>query len=195
MTRPHLVLASASATRLRVLRQAGFDPAVQVSDVDEGIAAGLDAAATVTLLAERKARAVGSSYPTSLVLGCDSVVAFDGEVLGKPTTPTEAAEWWRAMRDRGVVVWTGHCLAHHGLTTARTTTAAVRFGHVSDEEIDAYVRTEEPMGAAGGFRLDGLAGAFIESVDGDPGTVHGVSLPALRSMLQDAGHEVHELWR
>lgn len=195
MNRPHLVLASASPTRLRVLQLAGFDPTVHVSGVDETVPSDWDAAATVTALAERKARAVASSFPDSLVLGCDSVVAFGDDVLGKASSPTEAVEWWRAMRDRTVVVWTGQCLVHHGLTTARTLSASVRLGHPSDEEIDAYVATGEPMVAAGGFRLDGFGAPFVDAIDGDPGTVHGVSLPALRSMLQDAGHEVFELWR
>ncbi|HYD09373.1 MAG TPA: Maf family protein [Acidimicrobiales bacterium] len=195
MTRPHLVLASASTTRLRVLRQAGFDPAVQVSDVDESVVAGLDAPSAVALLAERKARAVASSFPDSLVLGCDSLVLHDGAVLGKPSSPTEAREWWRSMRRSTVVVWTGQCLAHHGVVTVRTTSARVHIGDVRDEEIDAYVRHEEPMQAAGAFKLDGLAAAFIDTIEGDPGTVHGVSVGELRSMLSDAGVEVHELWR
>jgi septum formation protein len=196
VTRPHLVLASASPTRLRQLQLAGFDPTVQPSEVDESIPPGTDAPAAVTLLAERKARAVASSYPDSLVLGCDSLVALDGEVLGKASSPTEALEWWRAMRGRAVVVWTGQCLAHHGTTTARTTSATVRFAMPSDVELDEYVRrTPEPMEAAGAFRLDGYASVFVESVTGDPGTVHGLSLPAFRSMLADVGVEVHELWR
>lgn len=195
MTRPHLVLASASPTRLRQLQLAGFEPTVQPSEVDESVPPGTDAASAVTLLAERKARAVASSFTSSLVLGCDSLVAFDDEVLGKPVSPTEALEWWRSMRGRSVVVWTGQCLAHHGTTTARTTSATVRFASPTDDELDAYVRTPEPMAAAGAFRLDGYASVFVERVDGDPGTVHGLSLPALRSMLADVGVEVHELWR
>ena len=195
VTRPHLVLASASPTRLRQLQLAGFEPAVQPSAVDESVPPGTSAADAVTLLAERKARAVASSFADSLVLGCDSLVELDGDVLGKATSPTEALEWWRAMRGRSVVVWTGQCLAHHGTTTARTTSATVRFGTPSDGDLDAYVRTPEPMAAAGAFRLDGYASVFVESVDGDPGTVHGLSLPALRSMLADVGIEVHELWR
>jgi septum formation protein len=190
------VLASASPTRLRQLQLAGFDPTVQPSAVDESVPPGTDAAAAVTLLAERKARAVASSYADSLVLGCDSLVALDGELLGKASSPTEALEWWRSMRGGSVVVWTGQCLAHHGTTTARTTSAIVRFATPSDEELDEYVRrTPEPMQAAGAFRLDGWASVFVESVEGDPGTVHGLSLPAFRSMLADVGIEVHELWR
>ena len=195
MTRPHLVLASASPTRLRQLQLAGFDPTVQPSEVDESVPAGTSAGDAVTVLAERKARAVASSYAGSLVLGCDSLVALDDEVLGKPTSPMEALEWLRSMRGRPVVVWTGQCLAHHGTTTARTTSATVRFGTPSDDELDAYVRTAEPMVAAGAFRLDGYASVFVESIEGDPGTVHGLSLPAFRSMLADVGIEVHELWR
>jgi len=193
--RHHLVLASASPTRLRQLQLAGFDPTVHASDVDESVPSGTGAAAAVTVLAERKARAVASSFPESLVLGCDSLVEHDGEVLGKASSPAEALEWWRSMRGRRATVWTGQCLAHRGTTTARTTSAVVRFGTPDDDELDAYVRTPEPMAAAGAFRLDGYASVFVEAVEGDPGTVHGVSLPAFRAMLADVGIQVHELWR
>lgn len=195
MKRPQLVLASASPTRLRVLRQAGFDPTVHVSDVDESVASGLDASSAVTMLAERKARAVAPSHPDALVLGCDSLVTLGDAVLGKPTSAAEAAAWWREMRLRSVVAWTGHCLVHRGRAVVRATSARVDFGDVTDDELEAYVQRDEVMQAAGAFRLDGLAGVFIDSIDGDPGTVHGVSLPELRSMLNEAGTPVEGLWR
>ena len=188
-----LVLASRSETRLRVLRQAGFDPVVVPSDVDEtvGDVAPSDA---VRELALRKAAAVAPKHPDDVVLACDSLVELDGRVLGKPTSAEEAVAWWRSMRTRCVTVWTGHVLALGPRRELRSPSASVRFGNVTDHEIERYVATGEPMGAAGAFRLDGRAAAFIEAIDGDPGTIHGVSIPSVRDMLADLDVELTELW-
>lgn len=190
---PRLVLASASETRLRVLRQAGFDPVVEPSDVDEASTA-TDPAVLVRDLAYRKATAVSERFPDDVVLGCDSVVSVDGELLGKPSSTAQAADWWRSMRGRTATVWTGHALRLGSRSQVTGSSADVHFVHVTDAEIDAYVATGEGMGAAGGFRLDGRAAAFVESVTGDPGTVHGVSISALRDMLTELELEVADLW-
>jgi septum formation protein len=115
-------------------------------------------------------------------------------VLGKPASTEEAVAWWRSMRTRSVTVWTGHVLALGGRMELRSPSASVRFGKVTDQEIERYVATGEPMDVAGAFRLDGRAAAFIEAVDGDPGTVHGVSIPTLRDMLADLHVELTDLW-
>ena len=196
MARMCLVLASTSPTRLRVLRSAGLDPEVAVSGVDESVPDGMDAAAAVAVLAERKAVAVVPRFADALVLGCDSIVDLDGRLLGKPSSSVEATEWWRSMRGRTATVWTGHCVidGRTGASAAWTSEADVRFGRPSDDEIGAYVATDEPLGAAGAFRLDGLSAAFIDSITGDPGTVHGVSVPALRLLLAELGVEITDLW-
>lgn len=191
MTR--LVLASRSETRLRVLRQAGFDPVVAPADVDETLASA-DLAVAVRDLAYRKAMAVASRYPGDVVLGCDSVVALDDRVVSKPASVDEARQWWRAMRGGTVTVWTGHALVRGGRTVTGACSADVHFDPVSDAEIEAYLATGESLAAAGGFRLDGRAGLFIESITGDPGTVHGVSLPYLNRALGELGVEVAGLW-
>lgn len=190
---PRFVLASRSATRLRILRQAGFAPIVAPSEVDESVG-DLEPAVAVSELALRKASAVAPQFPDDLVLGCDSLVELDGRVLGKPASPEEAAAWWRAMRNRSVTVWTGHVLALGGRMELRSPSAEVHFGFVSNAEIERYVATGEPLDAAGGFRLDGRAAAFVEAVDGDPGTVHGVSVAAVREMLVELDVEVTDLW-
>lgn len=193
MAAPRFVLASRSETRLRILRQAGFTPLVVPSDVDEAVG-DLEPAVAVSELALRKATAVGPEFHDDLVLGCDSLVELDGRVLGKPSSAKEATGWWRAMRGRSVTVWTGHALALGGRVELRSRSAEVWFGQVTDAEIERYVATGEPMGAAGAFRLDGRAAAFIESVEGDPGTVHGVSVAAVREMLAVLDAEVTDLW-
>jgi septum formation protein len=163
------------------------------SDVDEAVG-DLEPAVAVSELALRKATAVAPEYHDDLVLGCDSLVELDGRVLGKPSSAKEATGWWRAMRGRSVTVWTGHALALGGRVELRSRSAEVWFGRVTDAEIDRYVASGEPMDAAGAFRLDGRAAAFIESVEGDPGTVHGVSVAAVREMLAVLDAEVTDLW-
>lgn len=166
---------------------------VAPSHVDETVG-DLEPATAVRELALRKASAVAPGHPDDVVLGCDSLVELDGRVLGKPASREEAVDWWRSMRNRSVTVWTGHVLALGGRIRLRSPSASVRFGGVTDGEIDRYIATGESMGAAGAFRLDGRAAAFIEAVDGDPGTVHGVSIATLRDMLADLDMELTDLW-
>ncbi len=191
------VLASASPARLKALRAAGFDPRVIVSYVDEsGTQAPPDAGTHCLRLARLKAETVAAGLDDSLVLGCDSVLAFNGATLGKPSSGDEARRRWRDMRGKSGILHTGHCLID--LTTGRQAEAVaattVHFGDVSDAEIDAYVRTGEPLQVAGAFTIDGFGGWFIDSIDGDPGTVIGVSLPMLRRLLNELGAGVPDFW-
>lgn len=176
-----------------MLRQAGFDPVVVPADVDETLPS-TDIGVAVRDLAYRKAHAVAPAHPDDVVLGCDSLVELDGRILGKPASADEAREWWLAMAGGTVTVWTGHAVVRGAQTFSGSRSADVHFVPMLAPEIDAYVATGEPLAAAGGFRLDGLAGSFVESITGDPGTVHGVSL----SFLNDALHELHvavaDLW-
>jgi septum formation protein len=194
---PALVLASGSAGRLRLLRAAGIDPEVVVSGVDETYDDGLDTAAAVAELAERKAAVVAGRRPDALVLGCDSMLDFDQRAFGKPASADEAADLWRRLSGREGTLCTGHCLIEPGggrriRAVART---VVRFGAPTEAEIAAYVASGEPMAVAGGFCIDGLGAPFVEGVDGDPGNVIGLSLPLLRLMLAELGVAITDLWR
>lgn len=193
MTR--LILASASPARLAQLRAAGADPEVIVSGIDESDVEGT--AAHVALeLARRKASVVAASIADSdaVVLGCDSVLDLDGRALGKPVDAADAVHRWRAMRGRTGALVTGHCLVRGAVETSAVASTEVRFGSPSDQEIEAYVATGEPLRVAGAFTIDGLGGWFIDSIDGDPGTVIGLSLPLLRTLLADVGLSVPDLW-
>jgi len=191
-----LVLASQSPARLTTLRAAGLDPEVLVSGVDESDVTG--AAAYVALeLATRKARAVaGRVAGDAFVVGCDSVLELDAEAHGKPVDAEQARERWRRMRGRTGTLHTGHCVidTSTGREVARGAATLVRFADISDAEIDAYVATGEPLAVAGAFTVDGLGGAFVEGLDGDPHNVVGISLPLLRRMLGELGVAWPSLW-
>jgi septum formation protein len=187
-TVPRFVLASSSPARLKLLRQIGIEPEVVMSGVDESTMTGPPADVALTL-AVRKATAVARGLSDALVLGCDSVLDLDGEALGKPLDAADAVARWRRMRGRSGVLVTGHCLIDTttGLDAADIASTVVHFADLSDEEIDAYVATGEPLRVAGAFTIDGLGGAYVDGVEGDPHNVVGLSLPLLRRLLGDLG--------
>ncbi len=194
-----LVLASASPARRTTLRTAGLDPLVIVSGVDESQLGDLPPAELALQLAELKCAAVAArdDIPAdALVLGCDSVLELDGEALGKPHGPEQAKRRWQAMRGRSGVLHSGHCLrdAASGRVAAATGSTTVHFADISDEEIDAYVATGEPLHVAGAFTIDGFGGAFVTGIEGDHHNVVGVSLPLLRELVLELGHGWTELW-
>ena len=196
---PTFVLASASPARLGTLRNAGLDPKVVVSGIDESNVEAPDTETLCLELARLKAEAVLDRLPMSgpvLVLGCDSLLEFDGEPMGKPVDAADAVLRWQRMRGRSGILHTGHCLINvdSGAQAAGVSKTTVHFGALTDGEIDAYVGTGEPGIVAGGFTIDGLGGWFIDRIEGDAGTVIGVSLPLLRRLLRDVGHEVTALW-
>jgi septum formation protein len=192
---PRFVLASQSPARLRTLRSAGVNPVVVVSGVDESTVTGPPADVALTL-AVRKAMAVAARCDDALVLGCDSVLDLDGEALGKPADRADAVARWRAMRGRSGVLHTGHCLVDTvtNRQAAQVASTTVHFADLTDEEIEAYVDTGEPLAVAGAFTIDGLGGPFVERIEGDPHNVVGVSLPLLRALLLEVGHRWTDLW-
>ena len=194
---PVLVLASGSQGRLRVLRDAGFDPEVVVSGVAETNDDGLPTADLAVALAERKAVAVAAVRPGALVLGCDSMLDLDGDSLGKPATQQDAIAVWKRLAGSEGTLYTGHCLIHGQARRRATGVAAttIRFGNPTDAEIAAYAATGEPLSLAGAFSIDGRAAPFIDGIDGDPGNVIGVSLPLLRRLLAQVGVSITDLWR
>ena len=192
-----LVLASQSPARLSTLRAAGVEPVVMVSGVDESQVADVPPAELALQLAELKCAAVAGRDDVpegALVLGCDSVLELDGEALGKPDGADEARARWRVMRGRSGVLHTGHALRDGDRVAAATASTVVHFADVTDEEIDAYVATGEPLQVAGAFTVDGLGGAFVTGIEGDHHNVVGLSLPLLRELMAELGHSWTSLW-
>lgn len=195
-----LVLASASPSRLALLRTAGFDPQVIASGVAEDDVEGLSPIEAARTLAERKAHAVADRLAASddrfVVVGCDSLLSIDGRARGKPRSEDEARAWWRSQRGRVGTLATGHCVVAmpEGRRSSGVTQTEVRFGNPTDDEIEAYLATGEPLQVAGAATIDGYGGPFIDGIDGDHGAVIGLSLPLLRRLLADVGIRVTDLW-
>ncbi|MGC4878113.1 Maf family protein [Micromonospora sp. DT43] len=142
-----------------------------------------------------KTASTGTGQRT-LIIGCDSVLAFDGEILGKPADPADATQRWLRMRGRSGVLHSGHCLIDSvtGRRAEAVASTTVHFADISDDEIAAYVATGEPLAVAGAFTIDGLGGPFVERIEGDPGTVVGLSMPLLRRLLAELGLQITDLW-
>ena len=204
----HVVLASASPARLSVLRAAGLDPLVEVSDVDEdallAAATGASPSAKVTSLAAAKAttvaRRTADRFPEAVVIGCDSMLLVGGELVGKPADAGQARARWQAMAGRTGELLTGHAvlrLADGGIDRVAEGHASttVRFGRPGPAELEAYLASGEPLGVAGAFTLDGLGGWFVDGIDGDHSNVIGISLPLVRRLLAAVGVQVTDLWR
>lgn len=194
-----LILASASSGRLRLLQQAGFDPLVIVSDVDESAASTLQPSDLVRELALAKASAVAAKLSHGLVIGADSVLDLDGEVLGKPTDIAQARQRWAALAGRPGVLRTGQAvlIVKDGEVRARDVAVAstiVNFATPDEIELEAYLATEEPLRVAGAFTIDGFGAQFVDSIDGDPSAVIGLSLPLLRAQAARVGVRLTDLW-
>lgn len=202
-----VVLASASPARLSVLRAAGLDPLVEIADVDEEalLAALPDAspAEKVTHLAVAKAttvaRRIAGTHPDALLIGCDSMLHVGGELVGKPGDPDTARRRWKAMAGGTGELVTGHAvlrLAEGGIDRVAEGHAVttVRFAEPSEAELESYLATGEPLVVAGAFTLDGLGGAFVSGIEGDPHTVVGIGLPLLREMFAELGLAWTDLW-
>ncbi|AZG44837.1 Maf-like protein [Gordonia insulae] len=211
MTTTSVVLGSASPARLRVLRDAGLDPRVIVSDVDEDalLATLGDAppAEVVVRLAGAKADAVVAAVLSGdrdssdvVVLTCDSMLLLDGRLSGKPHTVPAARDQWRRMRGRSGQLLTGHQVTRINAsrvvgTAQASASTTIHFADIDDPTIDAYAATGEPLAVAGAFTLDGLGGWFVDAIDGDPSSVIGIGLPTVRRLLDEVGIDVTTLWR
>lgn len=193
-----LVLASQSPSRRMLLEQGGVDPVLHPAHIDEDAViasmSGADPADVVVALARAKAEAVAAEYPSDVVIGCDSMLLLDGELLGKPHTVEATIDRWRAQRGRTAHLLTGHAVTYRGEWLQHTVRTAITFGDVSDTDIEAYARSGQPLECAGAFTLEALGSWFIDSIDGDPTSVIGLSMPFLRRALYHFGLDASAFW-
>jgi len=197
MNIPTFVLASASSARRRLLQTAGIDPIVCPSDFDESQVESNDPAYLVETLAQKKAETVVSQFPSALVMGCDSILALNGEIHGKPADAKEALERWQKMQGNFGDLYTGHTLidTSQNKTLVKCKVTRVYFAPMSDRAIRDYIATGEPLYCAGCFALEGRGGLFVEKIDGCHTNVIGLSLPLLRRMLTELGYDVTDFWK
>jgi septum formation protein len=195
MADTQFVLASASVARRKLLIDAGIQPFVCPSNFDEDQVVIKDPQQLVQALAKGKAEAVAPQFPNSLVLGCDSMLSINGVIYGKPESKAEACARWRQMRGGSGELYTGYALIAPGreaLVNYRMT--RVFFANVSDEEIEAYIATGEPMHCAGAFATDGKGSMFVEKIEGCHTNVVGLSIPLLRQMMAQLGYRAIDFW-
>jgi len=205
-----LVLASSSPARLALLRSAGIEPEIVLPDTDEPSLAAqaklenpnLSAAELVGLLAKAKAESVLHEQSTegALILGGDSALEFQGEILGKPHEPEVALQRWAKLSGNDGVLHSGHYLIDNRdpanpVGAQMVSSTKVFFSKLSNQEIADYVATGEPLKVAGAFTIDGLGGAFIDRIEGDSHTVVGLSLKVLRELAAGFGVHYPSFWR
>ncbi|QQE64582.1 septum formation inhibitor Maf [Leptolyngbya sp. BL0902] len=194
-SRPQFVLASASKARRLLLVGAGVHPFVCPSNFDESQVNEPDPSRHVLTLAQRKAETIAPQFTNAIVLGCDSVLAFNGQIYGKPASPAEAIARWQEMRGQVGELHTGHALVSpSGVCLTRSAVTRVYFADLDDDTITAYANSGEPMACAGAFAIDGKGGLFIEKLEGCHSNVIGLSLPLLRTMLAELGYRVADFW-
>jgi len=205
-----LVLASSSPARLALLRSAGIEPEIVLPETDEPALASqaklenpnLSAEELVGLLAKAKAESVLHDLSTrgALILGGDSALEFQGEVLGKPHEPEVALQRWAKLSGNVGVLHSGHYLIDNRepanpVGAQMVSSTKVFFSKLSNQEIADYVATGEPLKVAGAFTIDGLGGAFIDRIEGDSHTVVGLSLKVLRELAAGFGVHYPSFWR
>jgi septum formation protein len=194
---PPIVLASQSPARRQLLKAAGIPFRVQPSYFDESQIQSSNPVELVQKLASVKAEVVAAQQREPvLVVGADSVLYLNGEILGKPPNALEAERRLRQMRGEVGELYTGHALIDTKQNRRLTHYAVTRvfFAKPSDEEIRAYVATGEPLACAGCFAIDGRGSLFVERIEGCPGNVIGLSLPLLRRMMQELGYSLTDAW-
>ncbi|WP_138497707.1 Maf family protein [Nostoc sp. PA-18-2419] len=197
MSIPPFVLASASPARRRLLQTVGIEPIVKPSDFDESQIQLSEPAQLVKTLAQYKAETVAPQFKSALIMGCDSVLSFNGEIHGKPGDASEAIARWQIMQGNFGDLHTGHALidTHRKHTLVKSQVTKVYFAPMSDKAIEAYIATGEPLKCAGAFALEGFGSLFVEKIEGCHSNVIGLSLPLLRQMLAELGYDVTDFWQ
>jgi septum formation protein len=188
-----LVLASASPRRQELLSNAGISFTAQAADIPETPLAGELPLSFAERMAREKALAVFRGRPSDVVLGADTIVVVDGQILGKPRDPTDAVRMLRLLSGRTHMVATGVCLIgpQQGMATPffdlRSETSSVTFATLSDADIQFYISTGEPLDKAGAYAIQGIASRWITRIEGDYCNVVGLPVALVWRMLKEHG--------
>ena len=187
MKHPQVILASASPRRRELLRLIGIAHDVLPADLDETQHDGESPHAYVERLARAKAMAISTSAVGAVVIGADTTVVVDGNVLGKPGDFGEAAAMLRTLSGRSHIVLTAVAVAWNGTVHSAVEEVRVTFRALSDHDINGYVETGEPMDKAGGYGIQGFGATIVERVEGDYFSVMGLGLRRVAALLELAG--------
>ena len=182
-----IVLASASPRRALILQSLAIPFEVRVSHVDETLAPGEDVEEAATRLARAKAAAIGTQPETRPILAADTLVACDGRILGKPSSPEEAADMLRLLSGRDHEVVTAVCILSGGMLRSAVERTTVSFAELSEDAIAWYVGTEEPLDKAGAYHVDGRGALFITGISGSPSNVAGLPVRTMLALAREAG--------
>lgn len=185
---PALILASSSPRRAELLRRLGLRFTIVPADIDETYLPGEPPAEHAERLAREKAEAVARRLPEALVIGSDTIVVVDGNVLGKPRDAEAADRMLASLSGREHEVCTGVAVASGGSVISSLERVRVTFRHLSDAERRQYIETGEPMDKAGAYGIQGFGSAIVESIEGDYFSVMGLPVVRLLALLEKAGY-------
>lgn len=185
-----IVLASGSPRRRELLEALGLTFTVCPARGEENAPTGIGPAKTAEALSLAKAQEVRQLYPDSLIIAADTVVWADGRILGKPKTPAEAAKMLTALSRTAHEVYTGVTVIYGGKTLCRSECTKVYFRELEESEIDAYVKSGEPMDKAGAYGIQGRAALMVRRIEGDYFNVMGLPLCSLGQMLRAIGVKI-----
>jgi len=181
------ILASQSPRRRELLSLIGIPHEVRPADLDETVLPGEVPESHAERLARSKAETVGTKDPAACVIGADTIVVLDGDILGKPRDASEAARMLRRLSGRTHTVFTAVAVAHRGRTVSGVESVEVTFRPLSDSQIEAYIATGEPMDKAGAYGIQGFGAVLVERVHGDYFAVMGLALGRLVGLLEQIG--------
>ena len=187
MTPPRIILASQSPRRRELLTLIGIPHEVRPADLDESLLPDEDPVPHAERLARSKAEVIAAREPAAVVIGADTIVVLDGEILGKPETPAEAHATLRKLSGRTHTVHTAVAVARNGQTVSGVESVEVTFRPLSDLQIERYVATGEPMDKAGAYGIQGYGAVIVERVHGDYFAVMGLALGRLVGLLEAVG--------
>ena len=186
MIRPTVILASASPRRRELLSLIGIPHEVRPSNIDESMQSGEVPRTHAERLAREKTSLVGAGEH-AVVIGSDTIVVVDGDVLGKPRDEAQAAEMLRRLSGRSHIVMTGVAVRWRGRVVSGVEEVGVTFRELTDEQIARYIATGEPMDKAGAYGIQGYGATIVSRVDGDYFAVMGLALGKLVSLFGELG--------